>query len=238
MTRVIVIAAVPFLILFGTLITAKTIVSDDPDHALISADNHGILFPGSDQEFRFPPRSQATGGRAQAPAGVRSPASPEKPYPASLYRLSEESWGWTLRIKQQENIGSVVLISPTYTTPQGRTVYALRSSEPIGNTNRPEISWGTRLLGPSDGLFFLATSAPVADPELGNAFRIYIPRKAIYGYGKEGLGEYTCEAGGFVRLRLYGLPHAHRMAKSSTYIIPFTANITGANPAPLPERVH
>lgn len=233
-------AAIPvtalFLILSGTLVTARTVVSDDARHAFISAENHGILAPGSERDFNFPrfepqdTSAETQSEYAQNTTGTMAADPIDEIYPFSLYRLREAPWGWTLSIKQQEDVACAVLISPVYNTPQGKTVYALRSLEPIGNTNKAKIFWGARLLGAADGLFFLASSAQVQDPELGNVLRINIPRKAVYGYAEASVREYACEAGDIIRLRLYGLPYAYHMSKNSTYIVPLVRDTTNVNP--------
>jgi hypothetical protein len=227
-------AAIIFLGVFFSVVflSAETSISESSDHALISSENHGILAPGSSEEFRFPRPEQKTEPRPQAgripkkagtPPAAASASASDTVMPASLYSLREAPWGWTLSIKAHGEFSSAVLISPAQTTAQGKTVYALRSPQTIGNTNKAEIFWGSTVVGAKEDLHFLASSAFIDDPEGGRVLRIEIPAKAIYGYAQEGIREYLCEKEGAVRVRLYGLAYAHPMSKSVTYRIPLAA---------------
>jgi len=219
------------------LFAAEATVSESPDHALLSAENHNVLAPGSSREFRLPETQKPADTRkapgtqqAQKPAqkpitAQKAPGIPQRgatpqsgACPPPLYRLRKAPAGWTLSIKEQPGLACAVLLSPP--SPTAGVSYALRSSGAIGNTRGAKILSGTRLLGAEDGLHFLASSAYVSDPELGRALVINIPERAVYGYNDGGAFESRLVSGGSLRVRLYGLPYAHPMSAFSTYTIP------------------
>ncbi len=223
-----------FVLVFGGVLAGQAIISDSPEHALISSENHDILAPGSSREFHYP-RSAARAWRGrpivtQIPGSQRHRPQPwnagreipliEDELPGALCSLTEHSGGWTLRLREQPLLASVVVLGPTVVTPHGRMTWALRSVSPIGNTNKPGILWRGTLLGPENGLHFLASSQPVDDPAMGRVFRIEIPRQAIYGYWESGIREQVIAKGSFIRVRLYGLAHGYHAAQARTYRIP------------------
>ena len=219
MKRPMIIAAA---LLFPVLFAAA---NDTYDHALRSAEDRDILAPYSGKDFSY---SRFLEAEPEKPIASASPgrviSANEQNYPRPFYALDKTTRGWTLFIKQQAGLACAVLLSPSLYTPEGWTAYALRSGDSIGNTGDPRIRWGNKLVGPADNLHFLASSAYMTDPELGEVLRIHIPEKTIYGYWDTGAREYVCAEGTLVRLRLYSLPNAERGAKHFTYIIPLTTN--------------
>jgi hypothetical protein len=216
------------------LLAAQSIISDSPEHALISSENHGILAPGSSREFRYP-RKPKHRPNARPIITQASPAWPsrgrpwhagqsipciEDELPRALYSLTKTTNGWTLRIREQPLLSSIVVLGPTIITAEGRMTWALRSLGPIGNTNKPHILWRGNLLGPEKGLHFLATSQAVTVPGMGRVFTIEIPRQTIYGYWESGLHALPIVQGSFIRVRLYGLAWGYQGAQAKTYRIP------------------
>lgn len=216
------IIALVLTLIFGSLLSGRTLVKDSPEHALISAEEHNILAPGSSREFRYPslhPKAGQPSGNQPWNAGQDIPLIEEE-LPDSLYSLTEHAGGWTLRLCEQPFLASVVVLGPVVTTPRGRLSWALRSTGPIGNTNKPEILWRGHLLGPKNGLHFLASSQMVDDSSLGKVFQIEIPRQAIYGYPEAGVRTLSLEKGSFIRIRLYNLAYGYYAAQTRTYRIP------------------
>jgi hypothetical protein len=207
------------ILLFPIFLAA---VSNSPDHALRSAEDHAILAPGSSRDFRFPLSSAVSGENASYDSQIIP--TQELNYPTQLYKLDKTPQGWTLSIDRQGGLACAVLLSPSLYTSKGRTAYALRSRNSIGNIGDPRIRWGNKLLGPANNLHFLASSAYVTDPERGEVLRIQIPETAVYGYWDTGAREYACIEGAAVRIRFFSLPHAQAGASHYTYTIPLTQN--------------
>ncbi|HOG63825.1 MAG TPA: hypothetical protein PLD82_00125 [Spirochaetota bacterium] len=233
MTRISTLVSI-FVFAFSGVLAGQAIISDSPEHALISSENHDILAPGSSRDFRHPrityrhrhPAPVITriamhqsGDTIPWNAGREIPLI-EDELPGSLYSLSSNANGWTLKIREQPLLSSVVILGPTIVTAQGRITWALRSITPVGNTNKPEILWCGTLLGPANGLYFLATSLPVDDPGMGRVFRIEIPKQVVYGYWETGIRGLNITPGSFLRVRLYGLGHGYQGAQARTYRIP------------------
>lgn len=217
-------------LLFPVLFAAAA--NDAPDHALKSAEDHDILAPRSSKDFTYSRFLEAKPEKPANSAGNASSGSAgianTQDYPRPLYTLDKTAGGWTLSVKQYPGLVCAVLLSPSVYTPEGWTAYALRSGDAIGNINDPRIRWGNTLVGPANNLHFLASSAYIADTELGDVLRIYIPERAIYGYWDTGAREYVCAEGTSVRLRLYTLPNAEHGARHFTYIVPLTTDIARA----------
>ncbi|HCL56855.1 MAG TPA: hypothetical protein DHW82_07585 [Spirochaetia bacterium] len=86
-------------------------------------------------------------------------------------------------IRKKENIRSVAFVTDTSKSPS----YYLRSEGLLNENN--ELTYQGNKIGNLQNLFFLSSSKVEKHPLFGEAFKIMVPQKMIYGYSHSFYGE-------------------------------------------------
>ena len=138
----------------------------------------------------------------------------------------ENLGGFILAVRASPAVKSV-MITESSADPEGiHDVYAYRTDEedPL-NRNEKRILNGY-LLENSRKSSYLIDSTPESDAILGEAFRIFIPRKLVFGYPWSRNGETTVESGTWLNIRTFAKPYADY--SGAWYDNPFTIGSNGA----------
>lgn len=111
--------------------------------------------------------------------------------------------GYHLWIRSHDGVGSVMITESTADPLKKNAVYALRAKEyNTVNGSEKRILDGKEI-DPSRGLYFLIDSTPEPHEEFGNAFHIFIPYVAEFGYPWSRNGEIYVSAGTFLNIRSF-----------------------------------
>ena len=116
--------------------------------------------------------------------------------------------GYHLWVRKTDLIGSVLLTESTADPNKKEAVYALRNPiyNPI-NGDEGRILNG-EFLDSGNGLFSLIDSSPEPHELFGEAFHVYIPYVAVYGYEWARSGELQIVDGTWLNIRAFPLPFA------------------------------
>jgi hypothetical protein len=194
--------------------------------ALYSSEMHDIVAPHSTRSLSAhrPAQSRST---APARRPVSTPRQNTRP-PAevtalspTLYLIERYEEHYVLYVKKPAWTASVLLVSePVYISSSRRyEAYALRSMKPVPENGSPVLIYRNRRIGAGQDLHFLSSSTRIQHETLGDAFRITIPYKVVYGYWQTHLGTLEIEQGAKLRLTFYEQPHTPSGSKSRTYSI-------------------
>ena len=129
--------------------------------------------------------------------------------PQFLYRCVSETNGTTLIVRRMKGIVNILLLSDPIQYPglQRKTAFALRA--PAKNLYKGSfvISTKKRELGPEQGYYFLGSQNTFKDPLLGEAYKIFIPSRVVYGYWQKRLFQKKIDKGSLCRLLITGDGH-------------------------------
>lgn len=112
--------------------------------------------------------------------------------------------GYNLWIKAVEGLGSVLLTESTADPQKETSSYALRNPEyhPVNGDERRMLN-GEFLPAKEKNLFSLIDSTPEDHPELGKAYRIFIPYVVEFGYSWSREGELQILDGTWINIRAF-----------------------------------
>lgn len=147
--------------------------------------------------------------------------------------------GYHLFIRAKPGIASV-LLTETTKDPNGKAdnyAYRAEAWNPY-NGDEPRLLDGA-FIKPESRLYSLIDSSPEPDPQLGSAFRIFIPWIAVWGYPWARNGREFIADGTFINIRAFARPYGdYRGAFADN---PFTLSVTQRpfdRPAPpAPEAI-
>lgn len=116
--------------------------------------------------------------------------------------------GYHLYVRAKAGIGSVLLTDSTKDPAGLADSYAFRSLEknPV-NDGEARVLDGKKL--PTEGEHrYLVDSTPVADPDFGKAFHIFIPWVVAWGHSWSRSGKIYIHDGTFINIRTFAKPYA------------------------------
>lgn len=128
--------------------------------------------------------------------------------PASAIRFVPSDSGYELFIKKIEGVESILLTESQRDPQLKKTNYGLRTEQFYeANGNELRILEG-KVLRTKYDVFFLVDSTTEKHPELGEAFRFFLPLKVLYGYQWSRRGELHIQPGMKINLRLFSRKYA------------------------------
>lgn len=141
--------------------------------------------------------------------------------------------GYLLRVRRKPGVGSVMLVESTEDPDRRTASYSLR--DPV---HRPTNGDERRLLDgeflePDGRGYFIVDSTPEPDPELGEAFRLFIPYLVTYGYPWSRSGEVMVLDGTYLNVRAFAKPYCDYTGPFVDN--PFTVKVT-QRPLPGPPE--
>ncbi len=98
-----------------------------------------------------------------------------------LEKKGEDYWLWIKKMPATQSVALVI----DYQQQNQDTKYFLRSLLPIKNQTNNQIAYQNKMLGNNQKLYFIASSALVKHPVLGQSFRLVIPKQVGFGYIQE-----------------------------------------------------
>ena len=113
--------------------------------------------------------------------------------------------GYHLWIRKSEDIGSVLITESTADPEKKEPVYALRNPEYHHLNGDEKRMLNEKFLDPEKKLYSLIDSTPENHPDLGDAFHIFIPYVAVYGYSWGRSGELQILDGTYLNIRTFPL---------------------------------
>jgi hypothetical protein len=115
--------------------------------------------------------------------------------------------GYYLYVRRHEGMNSILITESTEAPDHEEATYAFRNPEfHPENGNELRVLDGEFL--EADGNYPLIDSTPVDHPELGEAFRVFIPYIVVYGYPWSRNGETQVLDGTYLSVRAFGKPYA------------------------------
>ena len=116
--------------------------------------------------------------------------------------------GYHLWVRKTDTVASVLITESTADPERKEPVYALRDPEyhPINGDEKRMLDG--EFLDTSTGLYSLVDSTPEYYEPLGDAFHIYLPYVAVYGYPWSRSGEIQILDGTWLNIRTFPLPYA------------------------------
>ncbi|MFP4491418.1 MAG: vWA domain-containing protein [Spirochaetaceae bacterium] len=117
--------------------------------------------------------------------------------------------GYDLWIKAKEGLGSVLLTESTADPEEERSSFALRNPEyhPVNGDERRMLN-GEFLPTKERGHYYLIDSTTEEHPDLGEAYRIFIPYVVEFGYPWSREGELQILDGTWINIRTFEQSHA------------------------------
>ncbi len=116
--------------------------------------------------------------------------------------------GYHLWIRKTEDIASVLITESTADPTRTEPVYALRDPDyhPVNGDEKRMLNG--EFLDTTNGLYSLIDSTPEPYEPFGEAFHIYLPYVAVYGYPWSRSGEIHIVDGTYLNVRTFPLPFA------------------------------
>ena len=115
--------------------------------------------------------------------------------------------GYFLWVRKKADIGSILLTESSADPAKRAHSYTLRNPDYNSLTGDERRILDGEFLESKD-LYFLMDSTPEPHPELGEAFRIFIPYVVTYGYAWSRMGEIQVLDGTFLNIRTFERPYA------------------------------
>lgn len=117
--------------------------------------------------------------------------------------------GYHLWIRKSGDINSVLITESTADPERKEPVYALRNPEyhPVNGDEKRKLE-GEFLDTAGTGLYSLIDSTPEPFEPFGEAFHIYLPYVAVYGYAWSRAGEIQILDGTWLNIRAFPIPYA------------------------------
>ncbi|MFO7849689.1 MAG: vWA domain-containing protein [Spirochaetia bacterium] len=117
--------------------------------------------------------------------------------------------GYDLWIKVKEGLGSVLLTESTADPEEERSSFALRNTEyhPVNGDERRMLN-GDFLPTKEREHYYLIDSTTEEHPELGEAYRVFIPYVVEFGYPWSREGELQILDGTWINIRTFEQPYA------------------------------
>jgi hypothetical protein len=116
--------------------------------------------------------------------------------------------GYHLYVRKSEGIESILLTESTADPERTEPVYALRDLEYHEINGDEKRMLDGEFLDPTAGLYSLIDSTPEAYEPLGEAFHIYVPYVAVFGYTWSRSGEVQILDGTWLNIRAFPKPYA------------------------------
>ena len=147
--------------------------------------------------------------------------------------------GYYLYVRRTDGMGSILVTESTEAPDHQSATYAFRNP-----AFHPENGEERRILDgeflESRGNYPLIDSTPVDDPEMGEAFRIFVPYVVVYGYPWSRSGELQVLDGTYLSVRAFEKPYADYSGAYQDN--PFVLRVTQAptvteRPEYMPEAV-
>lgn len=144
--------------------------------------------------------------------------------PADLRIEQSLEGGYVLRVRAKPGCRSVMLVESTEDPDRRTASYALR--DPVHRpTNGDELRvLDGKFLEPDGRGYFIVDSTPEPDPELGEAFRLFIPYLVTYGNPWNRNGEVMVLDGTYLNVRTFEKPYCDYTGPFLDH--PFTVKVT------------
>lgn len=116
--------------------------------------------------------------------------------------------GYNIWVRMSEGIESVLLTESTEDPERKTPSFALRDPDyhPVNGDERRLLDGD--FLEPNGNGFFIIDSTPEDHPDLGQAFRLYVPYVVDYGYPWSRQGEFQVLDGAYLNIRTFEKPYA------------------------------
>jgi hypothetical protein len=115
--------------------------------------------------------------------------------------------GYHLFVRQKPGMGSVLLVESTSDPARKADNFAYRDPSFHETNGRERRMLNGAFLPAGRGNYWLIDSSPEADPELGQAFHIFIPWVVDWGYAWSRSGQTFIADGTFINVRSFGKPY-------------------------------